>query len=284
MTAEHLWSAELLQSGGLRALLWGPEVTADVLAWAGLDDRPRRAADLGSGRGFLAMRLATALPRTRVDGFELDPQLLRDGRDRVRRAGLRGRVALHEGDAESLDVDDGRYDLVAMQAVLVHQSRPERLLREARRILRPGGLLLAVEPDPAQDFRTFDPTPEGVADPWSRLVRGAREAGAGTWEPREMADAVREVFGAVAVRAQGGHYRTAPGLTARLAARDDDAEEAHLELLGSLFERGGGSAEDWAAYTAGLALGRRRRAASIRAGTWSIDAPGSLHLYRAARV
>ncbi len=48
-------------------------------------------------------------------------------------------VEFQEGDAEALPFPDGSFDAVVMNFAMLHLSRPDRALTEARRALRPGG-------------------------------------------------------------------------------------------------------------------------------------------------
>lgn len=52
-----------------------------------------------------------------------------------------------QGRAEALPFADDAFDLVTCQTVLLHVDNAEAALREMRRTLKPGGILLAVEPN-----------------------------------------------------------------------------------------------------------------------------------------
>ena len=56
-------------------------------------------------------------------------------------------VSFRVGSAESLPFEDGEFDLVSFVNVLHHVEDPHTVLMEARRVLRPGGLLLIRDHD-----------------------------------------------------------------------------------------------------------------------------------------
>jgi SAM-dependent methyltransferase len=58
----------------------------------------------------------------------------------------RSRFEFKQGDAHSLPYSDESFDLVTCQTVLMHLRDPLTALREMRRVLRAGGLILCAEP------------------------------------------------------------------------------------------------------------------------------------------
>ncbi|MDX1252370.1 MAG: methyltransferase domain-containing protein [Gammaproteobacteria bacterium] len=54
-------------------------------------------------------------------------------------------VALHVGDAMALPYPDNAFDAVIMHLILAVVPRPERALREAARVLKPGGRILILD-------------------------------------------------------------------------------------------------------------------------------------------
>jgi 2-polyprenyl-3-methyl-5-hydroxy-6-metoxy-1,4-benzoquinol methylase len=94
------------------------------------------AVDLGCGhRGDLLVRLS---PRLREGiGFDLSVQKERPAPN----------VTLHRAPADGpLALPDAAADLVTCLAVIEHVERPDVLLAEARRVLRPGGTLVVTTP------------------------------------------------------------------------------------------------------------------------------------------
>ena len=54
---------------------------------------------------------------------------------------------LHCAHAESLPFEDDFFDIVTCQTLLIHVENPELVLFEMKRVLRPGGTILCVEPN-----------------------------------------------------------------------------------------------------------------------------------------
>ena len=165
----------------------------------GADGPPLRIADLGCGRGALAPWLAAQ--GHAVSGY--DSNFAWDGRtDAARRfldwataAGLAARPAsLYALPARDGSADAG-FDAVLLISVLQHLAQPALAIREASRILKPGGRLvlsfdLAAEPEAFEDsrHRRSVVSPARLAA-WLGLAAG--QLGLGTAAIRQSAAAVQ---------------------------------------------------------------------------------------------
>ncbi len=111
-----------------------------VSAW--LPSVPGRALDLGAGRGIGSFALARS--GWRVTAVEPDPSEL-VGAGAIRRLADEGRVAVEvvQDQAESLPFGDDAFDLVYARQALHHASDLTVFLKEAARVLRVGGRLIA---------------------------------------------------------------------------------------------------------------------------------------------
>jgi SAM-dependent methyltransferase len=98
--------------------------------------------DLGTGTGRMLELLAPLAQR--AVGIDQSPAMLAVARARLERAGLRN-VQLRQGDIYAVPVERNGYDLVVLHQVLHYLDDPGRALREAARVLRPGGRLLVVD-------------------------------------------------------------------------------------------------------------------------------------------
>jgi len=97
--------------------------------------------EIGSGLGILAAQVAARVPHGSVIGLERSPdQLARAPRD------VRNLSSIH-ADAHALPFPDATFDVVYCRYLLEHVADPVQVLREARRVLRFGGRMLAQEND-----------------------------------------------------------------------------------------------------------------------------------------
>jgi ubiquinone/menaquinone biosynthesis C-methylase UbiE len=103
----------------------------------------RRALDAGCGTGVFLLPLARRLvPRgASVVGLDLAEGTLGQARARVQAEGLPVECLI--GDVEALPFADGAFDLVLANYMLYHVPDLDQAIAELRRVLRPGGTLLA---------------------------------------------------------------------------------------------------------------------------------------------
>jgi ArsR family transcriptional regulator len=129
-------------------------------------------ADLGCGTGALAAELAPHVRR--VVAVDQSAAMLRAAR---RRLGDLENVELHEADLAALPLDSGRCDAALLVLVLAYLDDPVPALREAARILRPGGRLVVLDAarhaDPALRRRMGQARPGFEPDELAALLREA---------------------------------------------------------------------------------------------------------------
>lgn len=158
--------------------------TAVLLAHGGFREA-RRVFELGCGTGRLAERLLEKhLPSYALyRGVDLSPRMVELARARLARFAPRAEVRLSDGDPH-LEERNGEWDRWLSSFVLDLLSEDEiaATLREAHRILRPGGLLCA-----AGLSGGTGPISRASASLWSALHRVAPRL-VGGCRPLELSD------------------------------------------------------------------------------------------------
>jgi ubiquinone/menaquinone biosynthesis C-methylase UbiE len=104
-----------------------------------------RVLDVGCGTGDDVRALSRIVGPTGL-AVGLDSSLTMIGEARLRSEGRAG-VEFRVGDAQQLDFADATFDACRTDRVLQHLSDPGRAVHEIVRVLRPGGRLVAFEPD-----------------------------------------------------------------------------------------------------------------------------------------
>jgi ubiquinone/menaquinone biosynthesis C-methylase UbiE len=122
------------------ALAWHEE--ARLLGELGVD-RAATLVEVGCGSGALLARLHGLAPSAELVGVEPDGELRDLAVAHVPSADV------VDGAADALPLADASADAVVLRFVLQHLADPVAALREARRVLRPGGVVVAIEVDGA---------------------------------------------------------------------------------------------------------------------------------------
>lgn len=126
---------------------------------------PLVVADLGAGDGGFAVLLSQSARR--VIAVDSSEKMLEVGREQAQRAGA-ANVEFRLGDMEEVPIDAGAVDVVFFSQSLHHAMHPANALKEAARILKPGGRVVIL--DLAK--HRFEEARELYADEWL----GFREA------------------------------------------------------------------------------------------------------------
>ena len=115
-------------------------------AVAGLPKDPQaRVLDLCGGTGDLSIELALRGRAGLVVCCDFARPMLARAAEKFRRAGVSDRCSLLEGDALALPFDDGAFDAVTIGFGIRNLADLDLGLREMRRVLRPGGILVVLE-------------------------------------------------------------------------------------------------------------------------------------------
>jgi SAM-dependent methyltransferase len=159
--------AVLAVGGTLGAwVYWHTTLRGKFDVWAALLNgvalRPGdRALDLGCGRGAVAIMTALRFPATAVTGIDLWRSVDQSGNsiDVARRNaelnGVADRVRFDTGDMTELPYDDGSFELITA-SVSIHNiptaDGRRRALREAGRVLAPGGVIVIADIQRAREY------------------------------------------------------------------------------------------------------------------------------------
>ena len=106
--------------------------------------------DIGTGTGVVALQAAKMLgAEGKIHGIDLSEEMLATADAKAERLGLGQRVEFSQMDAEELDFDAAKFDVVVSLFALLHFPHPLTALREIHRVMRPGGrLVVAVGSSP----------------------------------------------------------------------------------------------------------------------------------------
>ncbi len=119
--------------------------------------------DVACGTGEISRRLAERYPEARVVGVDVHAPHLARARHEARRL---SNVRFHEDDAFALSMSSASQDLTVCRSLVQSIPRPERVLAELFRVLKPGGHLHLL----AEDYGMihFSPTQLDTDDFWRR--------------------------------------------------------------------------------------------------------------------
>ena len=174
------------------------------------------------------------------------------------------------GDAHDLPFEDGTFDVVHAHQVLQHVAAPVGVLRELRRVTRPGGLV-AVRDSDYEGFRWWPDLPGlsrwrelylrvartngGTPDAGRRLLAWAHAAGFTDVEPSTSTWLYATPESRESWAASWAGRITSPPLAAQLE-REGWADEAEREEIAETFRRWSADPDGWFTLLHGEILAR----------------------------
>lgn len=263
-------------------------------------------ADIGCGLGHWSRLLYPYLrqPAT-LAGVDREPRWVAEAPNHFRRAFPQvepGSIAFHQGDATQIPLADESFDAVTCQTLLMHLPQPAETLREMLRILRPGGLLICVEPSNLWNYMAFTSLTEDEPvevlvrrfEFWLRQHRGRVAAGRGN---HSLGDLLPGLFAGVGLRDIAVHQADRPA--SLFPPHDTPAQKALIEQeqqwrnsatgpwdkddLWQLVRLGGGSEGFFETAFAEIVEKYRREQDAISAGTFHAAGGGINYLVSARK-
>src|SRR5262244_1167831 len=140
--AQAYFRAHAAEWDRIRKLHVADEAVEEAIR-AALSEKPFRSLlDLGTGTGRMLEMFGPDIERGL--GLDLSLDMLLLARDRLERAGLRN-CSVRQGDIYDLPLANNSFDVVILHQVLHFLDDGARAIREAARVMRPGGRLLIVD-------------------------------------------------------------------------------------------------------------------------------------------
>jgi ubiquinone/menaquinone biosynthesis C-methylase UbiE len=126
------------------------------------------AVDLASTEEVLALGCGTGVEvrelvrrpdfRGRVTAIDISAGLIAEAQDLAAREGIGDRIEWRVGDAQALAFPDASFDLVLAHTLVSHVPDPAQVVREAARVVKPGGTVVIFDGDYATlTYGTDDP-------------------------------------------------------------------------------------------------------------------------------
>jgi ubiquinone/menaquinone biosynthesis C-methylase UbiE len=292
---EELHSAAYF--GPFRDFWWNPDQLALFAVRAGFD-RARSVLDVGAGVGHWGRLLSHVLPaEASFVGIDSEPRWVEEATARAAEAGLADRFSYREGPAEALPFEDGSFDLVTCQTLLMHVPDATAVVNEMVRVTKPGGLVAAAEPN----NRALILLDTSETADWSvdqrldavrfvllceagKLALGEGNNSIGDLVPGLFADAGLEELQACQSDKVGLMVAPYEG-EQQQALKESYMEDARSEMWGwprddarRYYVAGGGTEDEFDAAWDRRIAENRRLAAALEAGTFHCAGGGPLYL------
>jgi ubiquinone/menaquinone biosynthesis C-methylase UbiE len=131
--------------------------------------------DVGCGPGSITADLADLVPQGHITGGDAVQSVLDQASEYCSSRGVKN-VTFQKIDANDLPFPDNSFDIVFCHQVLQHVKSPVAILKEMRRVAKPGGIVAAREAD-YKSFAWYPETPE-IAQ-WADLYQKISKANGG---------------------------------------------------------------------------------------------------------
>lgn len=108
--------------------------------------------DLGCGDGYYSFLLSGFSPKIEITGIDNHIAAIESAKRQVRKKNVQFII----GNAEKLPFSENSFDKIVMSEIIEHVKDDEKVLQEARRVLKPGGILVLTTPNKDYPF-LWDP-------------------------------------------------------------------------------------------------------------------------------
>jgi len=98
--------------------------------------------DIGTGPGWLLVKLRQKSPFLRLTGLDTSPSMVAKARKNIVDAGFSSEIKVEEGDVSHIPFDADTFDTVVSTGSIHHWKDPVAGLNDIYRVLKPGGYAL----------------------------------------------------------------------------------------------------------------------------------------------
>lgn len=138
-------------------LFWTTQMRDQSLLLAKLDDLNLHVVDVGSGTGFTTRGIVQYVHPTNIYCIDQSPHQMAKARAKSNLVDCHFQL----GDAENLPFENDRFDRYVSAGSIEYWPNPEQGIREAYRVIKPGGIALLIGPlEPENKVARF------FADTW----------------------------------------------------------------------------------------------------------------------
>ena len=196
-----------------------------------------RCLDIGCGQGHTTRLLAEVLEPAECIGLDYDPKLVAYAAEQ---AGNGAGIRFVQGNAMQLDFPDASFDVVFTRYLLIHMADPMAVIREMMRVVKPGGKVIAFEPDCSLDISYPDGwAMERMTYLWKGLFANALMGRKLLYSFRGLSPTLIEAGVLMGMESEGTDYRriyriSAEAVEEAVIANGLMSREEHQELVAEL--------------------------------------------------
>jgi len=142
--ADEKWKSHLI---GPRKFMWREDTLELLAGWIRMK-QGMTLVDVGCGLGYLGYTYWKFFGESgHYFGVDRSDKLISEAKEMSEKWAIGGEAVFTKGEAYKLPYDDNLADIVMCQIVLMHLDDPSRALTEMKRVVKPGGMIVCIEPD-----------------------------------------------------------------------------------------------------------------------------------------